>query len=202
MIPPEAVGRLCILVSAEDAANPFWNMGLVRVSANLLGAPNRDGKRKLSDAGRRAIMWLWQQEPLPPNVLLQLDRDVVDRIMSFRHGTKRTNELFRRAMGRIVGRGVVATVAKQDDYMKRLRENGGARTALRPEGIIILGQYQSHTSIAAALNIPRPGPGESVSIRVTPAQNSGPGVAAIGGGLWRVATEDDPVVRAPILPKT
>jgi len=85
------------------------------------------------------------------------------------HGTQCTNELFRRALGMIVGRSVVATVAQQDDYMKRIRKNGGARTALKHEGIIILGQYNSHVIIAHALGVPVPGPGESVSVRIAPA---------------------------------
>ena len=36
---------------------------------------------------------------------------------------------------RIIRRAELATVAQQDDFMKRARGNGGARTTLRPEGI-------------------------------------------------------------------
>lgn len=118
------------------------------------------------------------------------------------HGTQCTNELFRRALGMIVGRSVVATVAQQDDYMKRIRKNGGARTALKHEGIIILGQYNSHVIIAHALGVPVPGPGESVSVRIAPAHFPGSGVAHIGGSLWRIATPEDTIVAAPDLPKT
>jgi hypothetical protein len=121
--------------------------------------------------------------------------------MSLRYGTQRLNELFRVALGMRVGRGVVATVAQQDDYMKRARANGGSRTALRPEGIIILGQYGSHVAVARALGVAEPARGESVAVRVTPADDMGPGVAEIGGGLWRVAVTGDPVGRAPELPE-
>jgi len=136
-----------------------------------------------------------------PNILLQLDNDIVVKIMALKSGTQRTNELFRRALGMIVGRSVVATVAQQDDYMKRVRGNGGARTSLKPEGIVVLGQYKSHALIATALGIPVPGPGDSISVRLAPAQAPGPGVAEISGSLWRVAGSNDPIVPAPNLPK-
>jgi len=111
-------------------------------------------------------------------------------------GQQKVNELFRSA----VGRAVVATVAQQDDYMKRVRENGGARTTLRPEGIIILGQYRSHATVARALGLPVPGPGDSVSVRLSPADSAGPGVAEIRGRFWKIAKPGDPVVSVPELP--
>ena len=91
--------------------------------------------------------------------------------------------------------------AQQDDYMKRVRANGGARTALRSEGIIILGQFGSHRSIARALGIEEPGRGDSISVRVSPAAAEGRGVARIADGFWRVARSGDRIVRAPDLPR-
>lgn len=202
MIPPEALGKICLLLWAEDSSAPVWSMGLIRALPEYLNiGGNRDAKRTLSDAGRAAIVWLWQRAPLPPNVLLQLDRSLVDELMSLNSGVKRIRELFRYAQGRIVGRAVVATVAQQDDYMKRVRANGGARTTLKPSGIIILGQYKSHATIARQLGIPVPGAGDSISVRVVRAENPGQNVASIDGALWRVAHSDDPVVSAPDLPK-
>lgn len=201
MIPPEAHGHLCLLVWSSDTAAE-WSMGIVRTTVDRLNTGgNRDRKATLNTAGRAAITWLFDHEPLPPNILLQLPRDVVDRVMGMEHGTQRINELFRNALGMRVGRGVVATVAQQVDYMKRVRARGGARTALKPEGILVLGQYGSHLAVARALDIAEPGPGESVAVRVTPAAGTGPGVAEIGGHLWRVALADDPVVEAPELPQ-
>src|SRR5262249_29165888 len=121
--------------------------------------------------------------------------------MALDSGQKRINELFRAALGRIVGRAAVATVAQQDDYMKRLRANGGARTALQPEGIIILGQYKSHVEIALALGLPIPGQGDSISVRVAPADGPGAGVAEISGGLWKVSRSSEIVTPAPELPR-
>ena len=148
----------------------------------MLGGKNRDGKSTLNEEGRVAIHWLYlphlnstnsqlsqlQHLSLQPNILLQLPEITVNGIMQLKHGTQRLNQLFRDATEQRVARGVVATVAQQDDYMKRIRANGGARGALRPEGIIILGQFKSHVAIAKALGVPIPGPGESVSVRVTP----------------------------------
>ena len=201
MIPPEAHGHICMLLWAMDNATPVWSLGLVRITPEVLNTGgNRDAKLTLNTAGRDSIQWLWDRAPLPPNVLLQLDSEVVKRIMSLKHGTQRTNELFRCTLGMIVGRSVVATVAQQDDYMKRVRANGGSRTALKPEGIVILGQYKSHALIAAALDIPIPVGGDSVAVRLAPARAYGPGVVVIGDSLWRVASSDDPIVTAPDLP--
>lgn len=185
---------------ADDAAAQ-WSLGIVRTTVDRLNTGgNRDKKATLNAAGRAAITWIFDCEALPPNILLQLPRPVVDRIMAMRRGTQRLNELFRNALGMRVGRGVVATVAQQDDYMKRVRANGGARTALQPEGIIILGQYGSHVAVARALGVAEPRRGESVAVRVVPATGSGPGRAEIGGRYWRVARPGDRVVPAPELP--
>jgi hypothetical protein len=100
-----------------------------------------------------------------------------------------------------IGRAAVATTGEQVDYMKRIRYNGGARSHLRPEGIIILGQYRNHAEVARALRLPVPGPGESVSARIAPVEAPGPGVAEIDGRFWRLATPADPPVAAPILPE-
>jgi len=86
--------------------------------------------------------------------------------------------------------------------MKRIRYNGGSRGYLRPEGIVILGQYQSHVAVAQALGLPKPGPGESVSARIVPAKRAGAGVAEINGRFWKIAKPGDTIVPAPLLPKT
>lgn len=214
MIPPEAHGKLCLLVWSNDKDSK-WNIGLVRAHPNLLNlGANRDCKATLNVEGRSAIHWLYLQHQnnsklsltklkhliLQPNILLQLPDAIVKGLMTLKHGTQRLNELFRVACELRVGRGVVATVAQQDDFMKRVRENGGARAALRPEGIIILGQFRSHVAIAKALGVPTPGPGESVSVRVSPTVKDAPGSVLIEGKYWRKATISDPVVTAPKLP--
>ena len=182
MIPPETVGRICIVLSALDNENPTFSAGLVRIKQDGLGARNRDAKAKLNATGRASVFWLFRDVPMPANVLLQLDRAVVDHVLSLRSGQKRVNELFRCALGRIVARGAVATAAQQSDYMKRIRENGGARTALQTEGSSYLVSTESHTAIAHSLGIPESGAGDSIAVRVVRATRPGSGVAAISGG--------------------
>lgn len=201
MIPPEAHGHICLVLWAEDNQNPTWCMGLVRITVDRLNTGgNRDAKSTLNQTGRQAITWIFEDAPLPPNVLLQIDEAAVQRIMSQKSGQKKVNELFRSTLGRIVSRAVVATVAQQDDYMKRVRANGGARTTLRSEGIVILGQYSSHAAIARAFGLPVPSHGESLSLRLSPAKAPGSGVVQIEGRLWKVAEPSEPPVTAPELP--
>jgi hypothetical protein len=119
-------------------------------------------------------------------------------------GQQRVNELFRRAQCRPVTRTVVATVAKQDDYMKRVRAGSGARDQLRPEGIVIFGDYAGDQALAAALGLPRPGPGEFVSARLTsrPARPGGADrTIRLGGVDWMLAAPSDPAEIAPQLPR-
>lgn len=201
MIPPEAHGHLCLVVWADDEKS-IWSMGVVRADPDHLNSgSNRDNKATLNSAGRAAISWLFRNAPLSPNVLLHLDRAIVEQIMSMKSGNNRINELFRQTLGMRVGRGVIATVAQQVDYMRRIRENGGARTPLQSEGIVVLGQYLSHRAIARALDAPEPGPGESVPLRLVPAAAHEPHTAEIAGQSWRIAKTEDPVVSAPKLPK-
>jgi len=200
MIPPEADGHLCILCWADDAQSR-WSLGLLRIRDSLLNKPNRDLKRTLNVAGRNSIRWIFDKNELPPNALLHLPPEVVERIFAMSSGQGRVNELFRSAQKMRIGRGVVATVAQQHDYMKRLRENGGARTALRPEGIVLLGDYQAHVRIAQGLGLPLPLQGETVSARLSPAPGPGPDIVPIAGAYWRLARPQDPVTAAPKLPR-
>ena len=201
-ITPEARNQICMLITAIDNENPTWSLGLVRATLlRLKVRKNHVTETILNKTGLTAIHWLWRDAPLPPNTLLQIPNKTTNRILTMKSVDDRINELFRSAQGLIVSRTVVATVAQQDDYMKRVRTNGGARSALKPEGIIILGQYESHARIATQLDLPRPGQGDFVSTRVFPATGPGKSVAEIGGSFWRRAGESDPIVAAPDLPK-
>jgi Restriction endonuclease NaeI len=167
MIPPEAEGYLLLLVQASDDEGT-WSAGLVRARDDYLTeAGNRDLKRTLNDAGRGAIEWLAWRAPLPENALLRLPEHDTAAILGCASGQQAVNELFRRALGRRISRTVVATVARQEDFMKRVRGGGGARDQLRGEGIVIFGDYAGHQALAAVLGLPSPGPGEFVSARLT-----------------------------------
>jgi hypothetical protein len=208
-LPPEVIGHLCLVVTAVDAANS-WRAGLLRVKEEHLRARiNRDAKRQLTSANRTYIRTLWpNNRRLPENLFLNIDADIRERIFSARsrrgssHGQARANELFRLVQRRIIRRAELATVARQDDFMKRARGNGGARTQLRPEGILVLGHQDNDPLVAAALGLPSPVKGEFISARVVPArEDSDSPVASIEGAGWTLAKEDDPVVQAPLIPR-
>lgn len=198
MLPPEVFGELALVATGDDS-NSTWSLGLIRVRTEFRReGSNRDKKSSLNALGKQSVRWLWLNAPLRPNVLLQLSRDTVDHIFDNRYGTQRTNRLFREAEGMIVHRNAVATVSRQLDDQRRVRYNGGARSALAPEGIIILsGVY--HSRLAEALEVPIPKSDEYVSVRVVPTPHGG---ALIDGGRWRRAHFDEPsTARAPKIPE-
>lgn len=198
MIPPEAMGRLCLLITADDLEST-WSMGLVRVSEELLSSgQNRDRKRTISSEMARKIYWLFKTAHLPENILLHLDPATTRRIMSHRSGAARIRELCRLVHGRTIGRTTVETVAQQEDCMKRLRANGGAREPLSKEGIVILvGKYSKQQLVAESLGLPVPGPDEAVCARL--ARAHAPEGACIDGEWWRIAEPGDPVEQVPLV---
>ncbi|MGW1326601.1 NaeI family type II restriction endonuclease [Streptomyces antibioticus] len=204
MIPPEALGHICLLVWADDYKTR-WSAGLLRIRREWLnGGNNRDLKLTVKSEHRNKIQWLWQDAELPENVLLHLSPETRTAILSPSSGQHRVNELFERVQMKRIGRGVVRTVAQQYDYMARVREaKGRARTVLRERGILIPGHYSKHQAVARALGAPVPEPGELVSFRVVeakPHHGDRPRVA-LDGREWVLADADDPVERGPFLPK-
>ncbi|MFI6168079.1 NaeI family type II restriction endonuclease [Nocardia sp. NPDC051052] len=204
-LPPEVVGHIALLITADDN-HATWNAGLVRVKESYLNlGRNRDAKTTLSLGGRAEVRELWPDVRfLAPNIYIQLDGVTRDRIFSAksrvgnRHGQARTNELFRSVHGRIIRRAEIATVAQQDDFMKRVRTNGGSRTVLQGDGVIILGHQERE--VAAKLGLPVPSKGEFVAARVTPARiDRDDPVAEIDGSMWSVARPGDPTVPAPVI---
>lgn len=201
MIPPESIGHICLLVSADDH-QAKWSLGVVRITHKILSrGGNRDAKRSITAKGRQTIQWIFQDADLPPNILLKLPPQTVNEIMNLRSGQQRIDQIFRVAQGMRIGRGVIATLGQQEDFMKRVRGNGGSRSRLKPEGIIILsGDFAKHITIAQGLGVSIPQPGEFVSVRVARAQAAGKGVVELDGAYWRVATKSDPIVPAPNCP--
>lgn len=202
MIPKEAHGQLCLVVTADDVKSR-WSAGVVRARPEWLNlGENRDAKVTLKAEFRdQHVQWLHREAALPPNILLSLPSQDVAAVFKSRSGQQRVDELFRRAQGRRIGRGVVATVAQQSDYMKRVRGNGGSRSRLAPEGILLLGDSRAHRVIAVSLGLPLPEKGETVSVRVVEADPLGQDrTVLISGRHWRVARPEDPVTSAPQLP--
>jgi hypothetical protein len=204
-LPPESVGHLCLLLTADDAS-ASWTAGLIRVrEPDLRAAANRDAKRQLTAVARERIRPLWAGHGrLAENLFLRLDPRIRQRIFAARsartaqHGQARANELFRCVQRRIIRRAELATVAQQDDFMKRARGNGGARTHLRPEGILVLGAQDDDPRVAADLGLPVPSRGEFISARVVPAvAGRDDPVALIAGQPWALARPGDPAGPAP-----
>uniref|UniRef100_J1S5D0 Restriction endonuclease NaeI n=1 Tax=Streptomyces auratus AGR0001 TaxID=1160718 RepID=J1S5D0_9ACTN len=212
MIPPEALGEVCLVVWADDHAG-IWSAGLLRASRENLTTSghvtkkgNRDGKFRLTKQHRSMVTWIWHRKPLKENLLLHLDSRRKSAILAQSSGQKKVNELFRQVTRHRIHRSVVRTLAQQYDYMARVRddkEKRRARPVLRDEGIIVAGDATSHRKVAEALGGPVPQKGEFVSFRVaraTPGHGTRP-AAEIEGELW-VAVKDgeDVDIPAPKLP--
>lgn len=198
MLPPEVFDEVALVGTGSDSLSK-WSLGLIRVTSDVRrDGSNRDKKSQLTAAGRDRIRWLWRDAPLRPNVLLKLPEDAVARIFAQKHGTKKLDQLFREAEGKIVHRNAVATVSQQLDHQKRLRANGGSRTSLQPEGYLILsGQY--HRELARAFGVAVPLTDEYISVRVVPSVLAD--AVMLDGRGWRRAREGEVVVDpAPNLP--
>lgn len=203
MIPPEAIGKLCLVLWANDQESR-WCAGLVRPHEGMLtGRSNRDSKRTIKLEGRSQVRRLFWDMVLPENTLLQLSASDLTAILGQPSRQKSLDELFRRVQRRVISRNVVATIAQQNDYMKRIRYNGGSRSNLQLEGIVIFGQFKSHQRAAAALGLPVPRDGESVSARLAryrPDVHMGMLSIPLDGRDWVLAGPTDPVEPAPMLP--
>jgi Restriction endonuclease NaeI len=209
---PEMLDQLCLVVWCSDRESS-WRAGLVRASSDALReTTNRDAKRRLNDLGMSRIQWLWPNHGrLAENLLLHLNPEVRDRIMTATGRTRRANpvqarvnQLFREVQGRIIRRSVLETVAHgADDPLKRARGNGGARDFLRPEGILVLGHQDSDPLVAGALGLPVPRKGEFVAARVREVDGptSSRPAAEISGRYYAVALPDDAVDEAPDVPR-
>jgi len=138
MIPPEAINQLCILLRVNEKSAKCA-IGLVRARPEYLrDSVNRDKKTGISKSGRDHIWWLVLDFEYTPNFWTQISDDLRIEIMNSGKGTKKLAALFENCIGTPVSRVLVAAVAAQDDYMKRLRRNGGARDILAAKGIAVL----------------------------------------------------------------
>lgn len=136
MVPPEAVGRLCLLISFEEMSHRF-RAGLLRANLEHLNrSQNRDQKRSVSRAGMAAIRWLGgaQWHEMPENFLLLLGPELRARVLACTSPEQRIAEAFRLCLDMPIPRSALATLARQLDPMRRVR---GARSVLRAEGIEI-----------------------------------------------------------------
>ncbi len=144
MIPPEAVDQFCILLRVNEV-EAKCAVGLVRARpCYLRGSVNRDSKTSFSAAGRVNIWWLVSDFNYTPNFWSRIGAPLREEIMGSGGGTVRLATLFENCLEIPVSRVLIAGIAAQDDFMKRIRRNGGARDILAPRGIAILYSENDH----------------------------------------------------------
>lgn len=144
MIPPEAIDQFCVLLRVNEL-QAKCAVGLVRARpAYLRGSVNRDAKTSFSAAGRINIWWLVSDFDYTPNFWTLIDAGLRNEIMQPRSGAARLAVLFESCREVPVSRVLIAGIAAQDDFMKRIRRNGGARDILAPKGIAILYSESDH----------------------------------------------------------
>ena len=152
MIPPEAIDQFCILLRVNESLAKCA-VGLARARQSYLrGGSNRDAKTSFSAAGTANIWWLVSDFDYTPNFFSLIDDELRDRIMTSGKGTRRLAALFENCLGMPISRVQVAAIAAQDDFMKRVRRNGGARDILAPKGIGIL-YSETDRSLMQALGL-------------------------------------------------
>lgn len=169
MIPTEAIDKPCLLIASDEKTFLcYFGVFVARLTYLNPGA-NKDGKRSISAEGFGNIYWLLLNEPYPPNFWASVEAETAAYVncMQSVGGTERIRRLFRRVTEMPISRYVVEGVARQKDYMKRLRKNGGARDPLLKEGIAILsGKYNS--AAISELGLPFCTEDEFISVKIDP----------------------------------
>ena len=154
MIPPETYrsSEPCLLMALDEARWQAW-MGLIVARPDYLGNPNRDEKRGILVNAYSNILWLVQGVSLPPNHWLGLDMARFRELRQIKGGSLRAAVYFRENLRRPTHRSVLqALLYDQHDYMKRLRDNGGAKDILKEENIALLsGKYSNQLLIQLGL---------------------------------------------------
>lgn len=136
MIPKEAIGEICLLVTVDDNRS-VCAMGLLRTTdEHLRPGKNQDSKKGISAAGKQRIRWLLKEEPISLNILLHLPKDIRTAILSPRSGRGRVEALFTHVTNQVLPRSVVLQVIRlPGDPLKRARE---AKANLLAKGIKVM----------------------------------------------------------------
>jgi hypothetical protein len=190
MIPTEAIDNPCILVAADEVrAVCYLGLFVARPDYLTLGQ-NKDSKKSVSALGFANILWLLLDHPYPPNFWRTVPPDVVERIFAGQSGNQRMVNLFREVQGEPITRDVVEAVARQQDFMRRIRsDNGrGTRDHLAREDILLLsGQYDA--ALIAALGLPACSGSEFISYKLL---NINEFSLAIEHGFVQIAVNPEP----------
>lgn len=158
----------CLLMAVNDGESTC-SLGLIVAKLEYLhgGTGNRDTKRGVSASGFENILWLVAECPFPSSRFSGLDMARFRDLRRNFRGNERAAQFFRENLGRPVHRDVMrALLFDQDDFMKRLRTNGGAPDILEPEGIsILIGVRNGDKETAQALGLGNLRKDEIVGVR-------------------------------------
>lgn len=144
------VGQISLQINTYSEENATFSVGLALIEAEHLGKDNRDQKRSMKKEFRESICWILKDHPYPENLLARLPAAIYSEITTQRSGLQRVLTLLRLVTGRAIPRHVIASVANQKDPLKRIRSNGGARSTLWSDGLLVLsGTYVADREIAA-----------------------------------------------------
>ena len=200
MLPPEAIGQICLLVTGSDEKSQ-WSAGLVRADETSVTLGG-DHYLTLNETGKKRVKWLWRSAALPENILLHLDPVSLKAIMvdlsGSNRGKERLKEIFRRIPNRPVGLAALATVAQQTTFLRHLHADGGVLEDLRSEGIVVFGNYPRHREMASRLALPDMIEGEFMSARLRVVDGPGSRAVQIGRRWYRRCDElETPAKPAP-----
>ncbi len=163
-IPNEALNHRCILISANEET-ALCSFGLIVIRPEVLNAGrNRDQKTTIKQNQLHNAIWMLFDVPYPKNFWHHLSAEDRLAVMSPRGGTERLARLFELYQRRPISRLLVQALAQQDDYMKRLRKNGGARDVLAKQGIALLGG-KTHRSLIQKLGLPHTSEKDFISVK-------------------------------------
>lgn len=178
MIPPETyrLEEPCLLIAASENTRRAA-MGLIVARNEYLGAPNRDKKRGIKTGAHKDILWLATEVPWPGDRWAGIDMARFRELRKIKGGSKRAAQFFEENLRKPIHRSVVqALLFDQHDYMKRLRENKGARDILKPRGILLLsGLYDRQ--VIERLGVPPVRNNELIAVETNWAGNSNPHTA-------------------------
>jgi len=140
MIPTEAIDHPCILVAADEKRAICYLGLIVAKLGYLTSGQNKDAKKSVSAEGFANILWLLKERPYPPNFWQTVSSAAIERIFLGKSGNQRMASLFREVQDTPIKREVVEAVARQKDFMRRIRsDNGrGTRDILLTESILLL----------------------------------------------------------------
>lgn len=165
MIPQEtySVSGPCVLIACDEDNHRCW-LGLLLARPAYLNAANRDKKRSVSSKAFANILWLVEGMPFPESHWNGFDMARFRELRKLKGGTKRVAQFFRENLRKRVHRKVIQSLLfDQDDYMKRVRGNGGARDVLRKEKIAVLSGYYD-TQLLAQIGILGVMPNEMIAV--------------------------------------